>query len=99
MVMGAVFVNADFTGSIMTRASIEGADLSRADLTGVIMRDARISRTRLQGANFTGANLSGADLSTVIGLSTRQLDDACGDEATALPPGVTIRACKTRRTR
>jgi uncharacterized protein YjbI with pentapeptide repeats len=53
----------------------------------------------LQGADFTGANLSGADLSTAMGLTTRQLEDACGDEATALPAGVTIRACKTRRPR
>jgi hypothetical protein len=32
-------------------------------------------------------------LSTASGLTQDQLDDACGDEATKLPSGLTIRPC------
>jgi hypothetical protein len=28
-----------------------------------------------------------------IGLTQRQLDGACGDEATTLPPGLSVRRC------
>jgi hypothetical protein len=54
-------------------------------------------RSVLRGADFTGANLSGADFTGAVGLTTNQIEDACGDEATRLPAGVTIRMCRGGR--
>jgi uncharacterized protein YjbI with pentapeptide repeats len=44
------------------------------------------------GAIFS--DLSRVDLSSTD-VAQRELDEACGDEATKLPPGLTIRPCKT----
>jgi uncharacterized protein YjbI with pentapeptide repeats len=53
----------------------------------------------LQGANFRGAifdgtNFSGAEMSRARGLTQRQLDGACGDEATTLPLGLHVEHCR-----
>jgi hypothetical protein len=42
---------------------------------------------------LNGANLSGADLSSVRGLTSHDLEGACGDERTKLPTGINIRPC------
>jgi len=47
-------------------------------LAGANMKDAHFFLTRLDGV----------DLSKTVGLSQRQLDDACGDAQTKLPPGL-----------
>ena len=53
----------------------------------------------LSGADLTGAKTSitsflGTDLSHVKGLTQAQLDVACGDSKTKLPPGLTIHTCR-----
>lgn len=44
-------------------------------------------------STLEGARLPGADLSTVSGLSQRDLEGACGDSLTKLPTGLTLRHC------
>ncbi|MEL6113458.1 MAG: pentapeptide repeat-containing protein, partial [Pseudomonadota bacterium] len=43
---------------------------------------------------FTGANLSGAALAGVKNLKQGQIADACGDNKTTLPAGLTITPCQ-----
>ncbi len=76
--MGASFRGADLTG-----ARLSSADLTGADLTGADLSRAHLRRT----------NLSGADLTDVTGLTERRLAQACGDAATKLPEGFTIKPC------
>jgi uncharacterized protein YjbI with pentapeptide repeats len=78
---GARFTGASFVSANMEDASIVGAYFGGADL---------------RGANLTGANLSGAELAGAHGLTQSQLNRACGDAATQLPPGLTIPPCPTR---
>lgn len=75
---GAVFSSSSFAGANLTNASLVGAYLDGANLSG---------------ANLSGTNLSGARLNRATGLSQSQLNRACGDEATVLPPGLRIPAC------
>ena len=82
----------------LRRSQLQGAELLNADLRRSVLIDAvlsgaRFANTKLEGALFTGARLDGADLATARGLSQAQLDAACGDRATKLPQGLTIRAC------
>jgi uncharacterized protein YjbI with pentapeptide repeats len=52
-----------------------------------------LSDTDLYGAKLDRADLSDADLSTASGLTQAQLDHACGNPATRLPPWLTVRSC------
>lgn len=76
---GAVFSSASFAGANLTNASFVGAYLQGANFAGAIL---------------TGANFSGAEMDRAAGLTQRQLDGACGDEASRLPRGLRIRACR-----
>src|ERR1700678_3386212 len=75
---GAVFTGASFAGANLTNASFVGAYLQGANL---------------RGANLSGVNFSGAEMDRAIGLTQRQLDGACGDGATTLPRGLSLRPC------
>ena len=82
----------------MLRANLHGANLTSANLQG-----ANLTSANLQGAKFgtsrvvgSVTNLAGADLRTAMGLTQKQLDEACGDEETKLPllpEGLTIKPC------
>lgn len=100
---------ADISLAVMNRASFAGADMrdvnayggvfSSANFAGANLTNASFVGTYLQGARFVGANLagvnfSGAEMDRAVGLSQRQLDGACGDEATRLPRGLRIPACR-----
>lgn len=82
---------ANLFGARFTAARFRGADLSRANAVG-----AHFGGADLTGARLDGANLSGAELDTARGLTQRQLDAACGDAATTLPAGLSVRACAAR---
>lgn len=69
------------------------ADFARANLTGATLVGAYLGQVRWTGAVLTSVNLSGADLSGAQGLTQRQLDAACGDGQTVLPPGLRIGRC------
>ncbi|MDP8915794.1 MAG: pentapeptide repeat-containing protein, partial [Pseudomonadota bacterium] len=60
-----------------------------ANLKGAVFTGADLTR-----ASLDGANISGADFSTAKGLKQGQLESACGDGATKLPNGLSVRLCK-----
>ena len=78
MMAGGRFDRATFRDS-----NLAGANLSGGTFMGADFRDATLRRT----------NLAGADLSKAVGLDQDQLDSACGDASTRLPPGLEVRPC------
>lgn len=106
---GSRLRQADLSLAIMNRTSFAGADLrdvnayggvfSSASFAGANLTNSTWVGTYLQGADFrravlTGANFSGAEMDRAAGLTQRQLNGACGDESTRLPPGLRIPACR-----
>ena len=75
---GAVFSSSSFAGANLTNASFVGAYLDGANFSG---------------ATLTGTNLSGAKLLRATGLTQGRLNQACGDETTRLPRGLSIPRC------
>jgi uncharacterized protein YjbI with pentapeptide repeats len=89
----ADFSNARLVLMCMSYADFRGASFRHADLAG-----ANLAHAKLDDADFAGANLSitsfkGTDLSRAKGLSQKQLDAACGDAATKLPKGLSVKTC------
>jgi uncharacterized protein YjbI with pentapeptide repeats len=78
-------------------ARLTGANLTDANLEGATLVGAYLGGARMHGAVLTGANLSGAELATAVGLTQSQLNTACGDATTTLPPGMTISACRNNQ--
>jgi uncharacterized protein YjbI with pentapeptide repeats len=92
-------VRASMTLAQLSAATLNGADLHNAILNGADLQNARLIGAHLVGAHLTGANLlranlTGADLTNATVLQS-QLDEACGDLQTKLPPGLTIKPCST----
>ncbi len=90
---GAFLVKAD-----LSIADLQGANLQKADLYKANLQGANLVRANLQGANLflaklQGADLSGANLQGAIELTQEQLDSACGDAETKLPPGMFSKPC------
>lgn len=92
---GAKLIFANLQGADLAGANLQGADLISANLQG-----ARLDLANLEGAKFRGlfgfvpvTNFAGADLTGARGLTQQQLDEACGDGETKLPPGLTIEPC------
>ena len=83
----------DINGSaaLFGRVSFASANLTNANFVGAYLEHANFN-----GAILTGVNFSGAELSTATGLTQRQLDETCGDEATQLPHGLRIPVCTLR---
>ncbi len=87
------FSNADLRdveayGGVFSSSSFAGANLTNASFVGAYLDGANFS-----GATLTGPNLSGATLLRATGLSQGRLNQACGDETTRLPRGLTIPSC------
>lgn len=76
-------------GARFSKADFSGADLSEASFVG-----AWLGGATLAGASLKGANFSGAYLKTARGLTQAQLNTACGDGETEVPPGMRIPVCK-----
>ena len=76
---GALFSGVNFAGANMTNSTFVGAFLEWANF---------------RGANLSGANFSGAEMAHAVGLSQAQLNGACGDSSTTLPPGLHLPACR-----
>lgn len=88
----------------LSQADISGADFTDTDLRLGIFSGASarcVGRppdyaqdvcTDFTGAQLDGADLSGADLA-LAKVSQDQLDEACGDDRTKLPPALTIKPC------
>jgi uncharacterized protein YjbI with pentapeptide repeats len=75
-------------GAVFTGSSLAGANLANATFVGAYLQGAN-----LRGANLQGANFSGAEMARAVGLTERQLSQACGDATTTLPRGLTIKPC------
>ncbi len=85
---GADLRDVNAYGALFTGANLSGADLTHASFVGVWLNGANLS-----GAHMDGTNFSGADMDQARGLTQRQLDHACGDQATTLPRGLVLRPC------
>jgi uncharacterized protein YjbI with pentapeptide repeats len=95
---GADLSGADLWGTNLTEADLSGAKLELANLRLANLLEANLSGANLDQANLSGADLwqadlSGANLENARNLTQAQLDEACGDRETALPPGLTLRPC------
>jgi len=94
----------DLHGADFTGADASLMCMSFADFTGVRFRNTELSGANMAGAKMDGADLTGArtsitsflgtDLRRVKGLTQAQMDAACGDARTKLPPGLKVRSCK-----
>jgi len=87
------FSNADLRdveayGGVFSGSSFAGADLTNASFVGAYLDGANFSGATLSGTNFAGASLDRAS-----GLTQGRLNQACGDEATTLPRGLSIPHC------
>ena len=71
----------------------EQADLSNIDLFQAVLMRANLQGAKLRGASLEEANLQGATLIGAKGLTPKQLENACGDAFTKLPPGLSIKPC------
>ncbi|HTI66539.1 MAG TPA: pentapeptide repeat-containing protein [Caulobacteraceae bacterium] len=106
---GARLRQADMSAAVMNRTSFARADLrdvnaygavfSSASFAGADLTNATFVGTYLAGANFSGAhlagvNFSGAEMARAAGLTQAQLRGACGDEATRLPRGLSLKPCR-----
>ena len=90
---GARLRQSDLTGVIMSGANFTGADFAGANLTNASFVGAYLQGARFSGANLAGVNFSGAEMDRASGLTQAQLNKACGDDATTLPRGLTLRSC------
>ena len=94
----------DLHGADFTGADASLMCMSFADFTGVRFRNTELSGANMAGAKMDGADLTGAktsitsflgtDLRRVKGLTQKQLDVACGDAKTKLPPGLKVHICR-----
>ncbi|NTG49359.1 pentapeptide repeat-containing protein [Agrobacterium rhizogenes] len=95
---------AEFSGAQLANVDFQKAELGRADfdkavLTGVNFSFANLSRATLSGVTIQGpvtfggaflylTRIEGIDLSAATGLVQTQVNLACGDQTTILPPGL-----------
>lgn len=89
---------ADFTGADATLMCMSFADFTGVSFRGTELSGANLAGAKMDGADLTGAKTSitsflGTDLRHVKGLTQAQLDVACGDAATKLPPGLRFHTC------
>ena len=101
--------NADLRQANLRRADLRGcclrgANMSQADLTQADFREGQIAiphprkglsvlTHEARSGDAEGANFSGASLERATGLTQARLSQACGDEATRLPRGLSIPRC------
>jgi len=90
---------ADFDGANATLMCMSFADFTNASFRGTELSGANLAGAKLDGADLTGATTSitsflGTDLRHVKGLTQGQLDVACGDATTKLPPGLHVHTCQ-----
>lgn len=94
----ARFKKANLQQVYSTHSDFVGADFSGADLRGAYLIRSKLRDTTFAGADLAHArldrsDLSGAKLAHARNLTQAQLDSACGDPDTKLPPGLRIHTC------
>ncbi len=90
---GANLWMANLQGADLRRANLEGAYLCMANLQEANLQGVNLWRANLQGAILEGAILEGATLIRAKDLTQKQLDEACGDAKTKLPPNLSVKRC------
>jgi len=100
---GARMLFSIFVQANLTNANLGDAMLAVTDMRQAIMAGANLSRANFGSADLRGVDLTGAYLYRTIlyrtkllgakGLTQEQLDTACGNETTVLPPGLVARPC------
>jgi uncharacterized protein YjbI with pentapeptide repeats len=90
---------ANFDGANATLMCMSFANFTNASFRGTELSGANLAGAKLDGADLTGAKTSitsflGTDLTHVKGLTQAQLDVACSDTKTKLPPGLKIHTCR-----
>jgi hypothetical protein len=61
-----------------------------------VLTGASLDSADFHGASLDHAIIAGADLSRARGLDQAQLDEACADGRTRLPPGLAAKGCSAR---
>jgi uncharacterized protein YjbI with pentapeptide repeats len=79
---------ANLQGATLHQVNLEHATLLFANLQETNLLLANLQGAYLANANIRHANLRGANLSTAVGLTQDQLNLACVDDATILPPSL-----------
>jgi uncharacterized protein YjbI with pentapeptide repeats len=100
---GARMLFSIFVRTNLTKANLGDAMLAVTDMRQAILAGANLSRANLGSADLRGVDLTGAFLYGTIlyrtkltdakGLTQEQLDAACANETTKLPPGLVARPC------
>jgi uncharacterized protein YjbI with pentapeptide repeats len=96
---GAFLMKANLANAELDHAGLVATDLSFANLRNADLSGADLSGAKLSGADLSGVDFSGADLTAApwftgaLYPTQAQLNEACGDESTQLPQGLTIRMC------
>jgi uncharacterized protein YjbI with pentapeptide repeats len=90
---------ANFDGANATLMCMSFANFTNASFRGTELSGANLAGAKMDGADLTGAKTSitsflGTDLTKVKGLTQAQLNVACGDAKTKLPPGLRVHTCK-----
>jgi uncharacterized protein YjbI with pentapeptide repeats len=90
---------ADFTGANATLMCMSFANFTGVSFRGTELSGANLAGAKMDGADLTGAGTSitsflGTDLRKTKGLTQKQLDVACSDNQTKLPPGLRIHTCR-----
>ena len=98
MLANVMLKEAEMVDTDLTESVLESANLEKANLSGAIFRMAHLNRARFGEADLSeavleGAVLIGTDLGRARNLTQKQLDMACGDKDTILPPGLTVKKC------
>ncbi len=88
----ANLIGAELPCTNLMHANLTAAKLTGANLFGAVLLDAKLSNADLLNANLINVDFRKADLRGANVLQ-EQLNNACGDENTKLPPRLTIKPC------
>lgn len=91
---GARFDGANATLMCMSFANFTNASFRNTDLSGANLAGAKMDGADLTGAKTSITSFLGTDLRQVKGLTQAQIDMACGDAKTRLPPGLKVHTCQ-----
>ncbi len=90
---GANFDGANAVLMCMSFANFTDATFRGTDLSGANLAHAKLDGANLSGAVMDATSLKGTDLTRALGLTQKQLDQACGDSDTKAPAGLKVHTC------
>lgn len=93
ILVGASLIDANLNDANLQETDLSYANLQKAWLSGVNLQKAKFESADLQYAVMSGTDLRYTDLSGCKNLTQEQLHYSCGNEATKLPEGLTIKNC------